>query len=283
MLNLHELESRWLRYKIKSYVPYIVIFLSIVVIIFALLYFLNANSSKVQQSGEVQTQKKIEPQIVLNVEKEKNTTKTTLNTKSKPLVEQQTQRIEKVDRVESSRVITPSMDFLHTMQNEPKIESRQFQEIEEEQFLERPVTKKTHNIAYNEIAVKEETYEQVEERETNDYEVSPPQKINIQRKSAYEDISDVIRRFKKNNNPALSLFIAKKYYELGDYRNAYNYALITNEINREIESSWIIFAKSLVKIGKKNMAIQTLQEYVKESHSDTARILLDEIRSGKFQ
>jgi two-component SAPR family response regulator len=93
----------------------------------------------------------------------------------------------------------------------------------------------------------------------------------------------IIKRFKKNNSPALSLFIAKKYYEAEDYHNAYNYALITNNINREIESSWIIFSKSLVKLGKKELAIKTLQEYTGQSKSRSAKILLDEIQTGKFK
>jgi tetratricopeptide (TPR) repeat protein len=86
-----------------------------------------------------------------------------------------------------------------------------------------------------------------------------------------------------NNNPALSLFVAKKYYELGDYAQAYNYALITNQINRDIEASWIIFTKSLVKLNKRDQAIQTLKDYIESSSSNTARILLEEIQSGKFK
>ena len=99
----------------------------------------------------------------------------------------------------------------------------------------------------------------------------------------YSHTEDVIKRFKKNNNPALSLFIAKKYYELENYDQSYNYALITNEINDNIDSSWIIFAKSLVKLNKREEAIKTLNKYIQHSHSNQAKILLDEIKSGKFK
>jgi tetratricopeptide (TPR) repeat protein len=107
--------------------------------------------------------------------------------------------------------------------------------------------------------------------------------IIIERKETKNDINEIIKRFKKNHNPALSLFIAKKYYELGDYHKAYNYALITNQINEDIEDSWIIFAKSLVKMKKKNTAVKTLREYIRYSHSSSAEILLNEILSGKFR
>ena len=110
-----------------------------------------------------------------------------------------------------------------------------------------------------------------------------PQKINIQRKETKDDIKNVIARFQKSNNPALSLFIAKKYYEIFNYKQAYNYALITNQINAQIEDSWLIFTKSLVKLGKKKMAMKTLEEYIQNSHSNNAQLLLNEIKSGKFR
>ena len=84
--------------------------------------------------------------------------------------------------------------------------------------------------------------------------------ISIVRQTSQNEINEVVKRFNKNNNPALSLFIAKKYYELGEYRKAYNYALKTNNINNHIEASWIIFAKSLVKLNEKDMAVKTLSK-----------------------
>ncbi|RLA73513.1 MAG: hypothetical protein DRG78_22425, partial [Epsilonproteobacteria bacterium] len=84
-------------------------------------------------------------------------------------------------------------------------------------------------------------------------------------------------------NPALSLFIAKKYYELGEYRKSYNYSLKTNNINNDIEASWIIFAKSLVKLDEKKMAVKILKKYISHSDSNRAQLLLNNILSGKFR
>ena len=107
--------------------------------------------------------------------------------------------------------------------------------------------------------------------------------ISINKENTFQDIQQVIKRFKINNNPALSLFVAKKYYELKQYNKSYNYALITNEINPNIEASWIIFAKSLVKLKEKKMAITTLEKYIEHSNSNNAKILLNNIKSGKFK
>ncbi|MBL0708764.1 MAG: CDC27 family protein [Sulfurimonas sp.] len=107
--------------------------------------------------------------------------------------------------------------------------------------------------------------------------------ILIKRQSTQEDISYVIKRFKNNNDPALSLFIAKKYYELGEYDSSYNYALTTNQIDDSIDDSWLIFSKSLVKLNRKKEAIKVLKKYIKHSNSSQAKLLLRDIMSGKFR
>ncbi len=97
------------------------------------------------------------------------------------------------------------------------------------------------------------------------------------------DMQDIIKRFKRTNDPVLGLFLARRYYHLKKYNLAYNYALLTNQLDSKNEQSWIIFAKSLVKLGQTSMAIQTLKSYIKNSHSKNAKVLLDNIQSGHFK
>jgi tetratricopeptide (TPR) repeat protein len=270
MLNVIELESRWLRYKIKSYLPHFVILLSLGVIITASILLLNSEEREsTQDEKEISSQveapkkKKIEAEAIPKVEKVIETVP------QKPLPPQ------KVNHSYPPRTLVPSMDFMKGMQNssQPEYENpRTFQKAEDkiEEVIEEIVIDNT---------IKEEEIQEdkiVEKKELS-------KKISIKRQNTQNDIIGIIKRFKKNKNPALSLFVAKKYYELGDYHNAYNYALITNEINRDIEASWIVFSKSLVKLGKKDMAAKTLKEYIKESQSYSAQILLDEIESGQFK
>lgn len=106
--------------------------------------------------------------------------------------------------------------------------------------------------------------------------------MHIQRESDMKDIQDVIARFKKNKNPALSLFVAKRYYNIGNYQQAYNYALITNELDSNIEDSWLIFSKSLYYLNQKEMAIKTLQTYYQDSGSVKAKIALDQMNNGEL-
>jgi hypothetical protein len=111
----------------------------------------------------------------------------------------------------------------------------------------------------------------------------PAKQMVIQRENDMKDIQDVISRFKKNKNPALSLFVAKRYYKIGNYQQAYNYALITNELDTNIEDSWLIFAKSLYKLDQKDMAIKTLKTYLQDSGSVKAKITLDQMEKGNFK
>jgi len=177
--------------------------------------------------------------------------------------------------------IAPSLDFMKKMQSST-LSNYEYnsQRVYKPKTLEK--TRKREEVKKTFKKPTPPESKVVEEQKA----VIPPKKssqIRINRQNTHDDIAQVVARFNKNNNPALSLFIAKKYYELGDYRKSYNYALITNEINSDIEASWIVFAKALVKLNEKEMAVKTLRRYIKQSNSNRANILLDDITTGKFK
>ncbi|WP_455756533.1 CDC27 family protein [Sulfurimonas sp.] len=252
MLNLNELENRWLHYKIKSYIPHAIIgFLAITIAIaISSINFSKEESKKTIQKEVLKESKKTEKPIL----------KETKVIKKVIVKSGTTEQNEKL-------LITPSLKFLRNIQNDSQ-----------EYYNEEVIVKKEKKIVQEQIVPKP----QVEEI-TPEEEVVKHNTIDITRQNTQEDIQHVIKRFKKSNNPALSLFVAKKYYELGEYNRAYNYALITNELNNNIEDSWIVFSKSLVKLGKKEKAIEILNKYVNNSHSSRAKILLDNIKSGKLK
>ena len=293
MLNINELENRWKIYKIKSYIPHVTILVSLLIIVTVILFVLNTNDKKAPLQKEIKkviVQKQETPKPIIK-KKIKNTIKndeaikpiklvaSEKKVKIKPVQhkEEKTQIITTKKNIKTKVLISPSLDFMKNMQNNtlgyyaqdsdqerrkkaPKrVSSNQLKEIKQEQ-------KKTINI------IKKST-------SSNGTRKS----ISINRQNNYEDINHVIKRFQKNNNPALSLFVARKYYELGKYKKSYNYALITNNINNEIEASWIIFAKSLIKLKKKEQAKKVLQKYIDRSFSNRAKILLDDINTGEFK
>ena len=318
MLNIHDLEKRWLQYKIKLYMPYAALVLSLILIITAAIFFLNddeinkqtKSSSKnkvietVQkaQTPQEQNQSSLKnKEIVAPVETKTQQVKEKESIiANEPLYQAKTQKIQQsnteLKKNSSTHILKPSMDFMKDLQSStpqyyqarPVKEKSQtiVQTTKKVKTKEKKITKKRQEVSKQKTPQEEyidvTAQEPVVEEETQ----KPKEKkiqITIKRRESENDIKEVIRRFQKNNNPALSLFVAKKYYELGNYKQAYNYALVTNKINNDIEESWLIFAKSLVKLGKKEQAIKTLREYIKFSHSANAQVLLDEIQRGKFQ
>jgi len=218
MPDIDELEKRWLKYKIKTYIPHAII---VIILIFIGIYFLTPKDMPKKQV-------KIPPKVE----------------KPKKIVEKKLKKVDKKKTIVKKIILKPSLDFML----------------------------KIKKIKQKNIVV-----------ETPKVEVVSTKQIYIKRKNVDANLDHVIKRFQNSNNPALSLFLAKKFYELKDYEQSYNYALATNEIDEDIDESWIIFSKSLVKLNKKKRAIEVLERYVAQSKSKRANTLLQNIKSGKMR
>ncbi len=249
MHNIHELEKRWRNYKIRTYLPHVgAIVTTILLIIYV---FKTIDITEIKEEQNTIKEKKVEKIVTQEKEPKKEFV-------------QAKKEIESND--DKALILNPSLDFMKNLQTnsiatyEPKVEKTQTQNI------------KSIN--------KEKKSEEKEEK--NEIKEKIPT-LTLIKQDTIDDINHVIKRFKKSNNPALSLFIAKKYYKLKKYHKAYNYALITNAIDKDIDESWILFSKSLIKLGKKDMAINTLTKYIEQSDSINAKVLLDNIKSGKFK
>jgi len=84
-------------------------------------------------------------------------------------------------------------------------------------------------------------------------------------------------KFKTTNLPTYSIMISKRYFEQKKYKQALKWALITNELDSSNEDSWIIFAKSKVKLNQKEDAINALSEYLRTYDSQRAESILQQI------
>ena len=93
-----------------------------------------------------------------------------------------------------------------------------------------------------------------------------------------EKVAEIEDRFKETQDPQDSLYLAKYYYKIGNYKKAENQAVNTNNIDGDIEESWLIFAKARAKQGFRVDAIKVLQSYYDETHSPKAKELLDKLR-----
>jgi tetratricopeptide (TPR) repeat protein len=147
-------------------------------------------------------------------------------------------------------------------------------EMQKSELIEEDVLDETEEITAEDTSSDNINIDGMEdEQQTN---------LIIIKQNINDDIQDILNRFENTNNPALSLIIAKKYYNSGDYEKAYDYSLITNDIDDSINDAWIIYAKSLVKLNKKYKAMDALNTYIEKSHSPEAQMLLNDIESGIF-
>jgi len=263
MLNVYDLERKYILYKLKSLIPYIVMFVSLCVI-FIVIFLVN-NSDMFKSNQAQHNQKTLQTQM----EQVRITPK-------KEAVENNTTPNLVIPKKEQSLVLTPSLNFISNIKNSPEVSHQKV--VNKEQSKKSAEQEEAKKDIVIKPTKKESDPVMIEEIELH---ISHP--LKIQRKNTQDDLNHVLERFSKNNNPALSLFIAKKYYEMQDYHQSYNYALITNRINDDIDASWIVFAKSLVKLDRKEEAIKTLESYFEHSKSTQAKTLLEEIERGEFK
>lgn len=251
MLDITSLERRWLKYKIKKFIPYALVV--VVVIIFLPIIILIALNTTYNPTPHL-------------IKKESSTKKV--------------QPIKPIE--EPQMILEPSMQFVQSFPIPMSTNDN----------MASPLTIKTASKAVlTQKLVEPPSLPASQVKEKIPSPVMPLVKpvitankaSTINRDTEVFDIHEIENRFKNNSNPHLGLYIARYHYDHGNYSEAYNYALKTNTINNTIEESWLIFAKSLVKLGKTDQAKKTLQMYISQSNSDNARNLLDSLGKGDIK
>jgi len=237
------LERRWLRYKIKHYFPY---FIGGTLILLAFAGMMGWFATSAGTSASSQEADNTHKQESMPADHTTMQTDRTILEPSMRFVEA-FQKNAPVVQTSSAPVLTPKPAI--TTLPPPKM-------------LQMPDPAQSHSVA----------------SATN-----PDKSLSINRNESKTDIEELQIRFKETSNANLGLFIAKYHYDRGNYAEAYNYALKTNSINSRIDESWILFSKSLVKLGRTEQAKKTLQLYYQQSNSEAAKALLNSIEHGTFK
>ncbi|WP_060825940.1 hypothetical protein [Sulfurospirillum cavolei] len=94
-------------------------------------------------------------------------------------------------------------------------------------------------------------------------------------------ISYLKEKFDTTHNIVFALMLAEEYYLSKNYVESNKWALIANNLDAENEKSWIWFAKSKLKLGQKEDAILALKTYLKNTKSQAAQSLLNQITLGE--
>jgi hypothetical protein len=258
MLEINELEKRWFRYKLKQFIKiFLILFSILVLVITIILTFLKNGSTQKEINIEPVEVVKEEIEQVKKIEViEKVSNIKISETKEAEIISNAVEKEEKL-------ILKPNLDFLEN------IKSSQISNIVNEPSQHEDMITST---AEEKIINLNQIQQEVENKS-----------ISITKHTSENELKDIIERFNKSKNVALGLFLAKHYYRVADFENAYNYSLLVNELDENIEDSWIIFASSQVKMGKSDQAIAVLEAYIKNKNSQKAKLLLADIKKGAFK
>lgn len=86
-------------------------------------------------------------------------------------------------------------------------------------------------------------------------------------------------KFKKSKDFKVALKLSRLYYTSKKYKKSLKWAKIANELNQKDDGSWILFAKTKIKMGQKDIAKKALITYSKAYDSKKVKELLHRISS----
>ncbi|BAF70118.1 tetratricopeptide repeat protein [Nitratiruptor sp. SB155-2] len=265
---MHEyelLEKRWKRYKRKKTLRIIIIatlFLSLV----PLIYFSKPILTEqfLQHSDTKPVVKKVVHKKQTNIQQQKSDTKQETNISKKRVVAKISRKNIPKENVKKETLFLPNKNF-----------EKDLKKIFEEESTksENRVQKESAHIVKKNPVVKKLPQKSFDQKTEN--------VIVIQKKDA--KLASLISNFYNAPTYSKALIIAQKFYEQKKYENALKWSLKANELNKKSEKSWILFAKSMYKLGQKEKALQTLQFYLQKNPlSKKAKSLYFSMRKGLF-
>lgn len=130
--------------------------------------------------------------------------------------------------------------------------------------------------------VKEKVVLQKKKRSKLNSEIKPASEsvININSSVAKSSkFSKIEKKFGKTHDFRLALKLSKLYFKKKRYKQSLKWSMIANELNDKDENSWIMFAKSKVKLGDKKSAKSALLTYNRVYKSKRVKRLLNGISS----
>ncbi len=104
---------------------------------------------------------------------------------------------------------------------------------------------------------------------SNNYK--PKSIIEIKSKEVELSVPYLREKFEKTGNLKFAVLLAEKYYNAKDYQNALRWAYTINDLDKDLEDGWIIFAKAMYKTGKKAEAKKVMEAY-KEKNPSSKKI-----------
>jgi len=103
-----------------------------------------------------------------------------------------------------------------------------------------------------------------------------PRKSYFTETNEDKPLEDWIDKYNQKKSYALAIYIAKQYYFDADYKQAGIWAKRANQLDRNKEEAWLLYAKSVYGLGNKEKAVRILKIYLQYKESSKADLLLSE-------
>jgi len=245
MNNYDELEKLYYKKKFKKYFFYILIFLIFIVVGF----FTYFNFKKNEQTHKLISVEKTPKKYI---HKEINKTK----------------NIESIKKIESNKTKNyknlkdKSKKNIDKLSLNPILPAISSDSILEENNTIKNITKPTTTT--DDLEIKKEVKKEVKEiNTTNEIQEPIKPKIIIKVTKEKESLKNLIDNYQLSPDYSTAIKITKIYFKHKNYKKSIEWAKKANEINPEDSKSWLLYAKSLVKLGKRNRARLLLENYLK--------------------
>ena len=301
MINTIELEKRWIKYKTKIFASLFFILFFMLAIPYLSFYLFeqyqriqakDKNISNVTVKDKVEQKielKKIETNItkISSVEKQSivdTGIKDVVLSPSIPIIdfnqEKQIDREVEKKKVEIQRKRDRKIREERERAYRKKVAKRRAlkrkRELEKKELKKKKLIKAKASSSLSSSELKVVSGKDIEKNHSEE-----PKKINF--KSTNSNYMPIMKRkFEQNKNPREAILIAKAYYHAGNYIESEKWALTANNLDKENSESWLLFAKSKAKLGKRKEALKVLSTYYKKSKSPEVRELIDKIKGGSF-
>jgi hypothetical protein len=245
MTNINQLEQEWKDYKKKQQAPFIISFAIISIIFILIITIFSGDSSK-------------KPTKPINkvVEQKADPIKPTIvEVTKKPVVQVQE--------------LQPSFNFMkHINQNDKSVKS-----YKNSQRIKHKTTYSKNN----------DSSRKVNHKKNYTREKKSVQNFSMNASSAKSKVDSLALRFNDSRDPNLGIVVAKQYLQLKKYKKAYFYALEVNTIDRKNEESWIVTAKALYFLKRKDAALKLLKGYINKNDSAEAIRVFRAIQQGRLK
>ena len=289
MLSVNEiknLENQWKRYKTKKYFKiFIYIFIVLILFVTLVLYYCNFFNDK----SKVKTSKPIIQNSILKKNSTKNSrsikidenvknipiykkNKTTIIKTSKPILNKA-----KVKNTQNSNILQLNTEFLSHIYDKKDSVKKGNSEITKELNNSENNHAKEKKLFTSKTSVKK--IKQEIQPSAKQYKKA---KIIISSKKI-DKLEYLKEQYYETKKAFYAILISKEYYKKKLYSKSLLWATTANNIDSSNEESWIMFAKSKVKLGKRSDAINALSAYLKVNSSQKIKILLRNIKKGVFK